>query len=321
MRWIGSQSSRKSANAPTVCSLKLSATGLGSSLASAADSRRYNWSQNRQPRDALGVPPWRKFLSPAFGCRRSLPPRDVRRRRHAWFSVGGRETHAGRIDPLRAGGRDAGIHEPGATPGATGRCTNRPVRAGRDAVRDAHGAVAGRRGNAAGFEPVVAGGGGCFDEEAAGVGQAPNHERRGTASLPVLAGGPANCSACSTLGGGAIRDHYPWGTRWPPPPGTGNYAGSLGVDHFEYTSPVGSFPPNQYGLYDLGGNVWEWCEDEFQPGSGCRVLRGASWCNYGGDQLLSSVRRNEPLNCADGMIGFRCVLVVAPRQTRQHVVL
>ena len=65
---------------------------------------------------------------------------------------------------------------------------------------------------------------------------------------------------------------------------------------------------NRFGLFDLGGNAWEWCEDFYHGTSGARVLRGGSWYNYDSDLLLSSSRGDT----ADGNvigIGFRCVLV------------
>ena len=40
---------------------------------------------------------------------------------------------------------------------------------------------------------------------------------------------------------------------------------NLLADGYEGTSPVGSFPPNGYGLYDMAGNVWEWTTDDFAP--------------------------------------------------------
>ena len=108
-----------------------------------------------------------------------------------------------------------------------------------------------------------------------------------------------------------IRGVYPWGREWPPPVGAGNYNKSLKVDKFEYTSPVGSFAANKFGLHDLGGNVLEWCEDWYDPEKKAfRVLCGASWGlnGYSGN-LLSSYRIDGRPGIRDYDVGFRCVLV------------
>ena len=109
---------------------------------------------------------------------------------------------------------------------------------------------------------------------------------------------------------GQIKDVYPWGTAWPPPSGAGNYAPRLKVDAYEQTAPVGSFKPNQLGLYDLGGNVWEWCEDWYDSVEKFRVLRGASWFNDLQVNLLSSDRDDYYPDLRSNRNGFRCVLGV-----------
>ena len=109
-----------------------------------------------------------------------------------------------------------------------------------------------------------------------------------------------------------LKDVYPWGTQWPPPKGAGNYDPSLGTDPFEYTSPVGSFAANAQGVFDLGGNVWEWCDDFLNGASGVRVLRGGSWNFSGAGHLLSSYRNGVMPSAHSSGIGFRCVLAGVP---------
>lgn len=89
-----------------------------------------------------------------------------------------------------------------------------------------------------------------------------------------------------------VAEGYPWGSQWPPPKNAGNYSQELGVDDFEFTSPVGSFAPNDHGIFDLGGNVWEWCLDHHDRANECRVLRGASWFNGYADRMKSSFRND-----------------------------
>jgi hypothetical protein len=109
-----------------------------------------------------------------------------------------------------------------------------------------------------------------------------------------------------------IQGVYPWGKQWPPPRGAGNYGTDLNIDDFPYTSPVGTFSANTYGLYDLGGNTREWCEDEYAPRSRRRVVRGGGWIDNPSGSLLSSRRLMTPMERHDNRydyFGFRCVLV------------
>jgi formylglycine-generating enzyme required for sulfatase activity len=86
----------------------------------------------------------------------------------------------------------------------------------------------------------------------------------------------------------------------------------------EKTTPVGKFPPNDFGLYDMHGNVWEWCEDTWNesyvgaPTDGSawvnesdkRILRGGSWDNYA-RSCRSALRFKWAAGNSNYYIGFR----------------
>ena len=76
-------------------------------------------------------------------------------------------------------------------------------------------------------------------------------------------------------------------------------------DGYSETSPMGSFPPNDYGLFDLSGNVWEWCEDMFDGSEGSRVMRGGAWDSQ---PLPASARGCGTPGERKAKHGFRVVL-------------
>ncbi len=126
---------------------------------------------------------------------------------------------------------------------------------------------------------------------------------------------------------------FPWGVSWPETGGkAGNFADMTlsrtpGValdrtipnydDGFAFTAPVGSFPPNEFGLYDLSGNVQEWVDDEYSKiGSNVLgVLRGGGWNIYQIENLYTGSRNGMPPATQDSMYGFRVVLAKVPPKT------
>ena len=121
---------------------------------------------------------------------------------------------------------------------------------------------------------------------------------------------------------GKIKNEFPWGKQWPPPNGAGNYAAATGRRRGA-TMPVGSFKPNSVGLYDVGGNVWEWCIDTYKGGTSATsrdwgVLRGGSWATSNRLEMQSSYRNVVDRNDRDVIYGFRCVLAIQPASETEN---
>ena len=135
--------------------------------------------------------------------------------------------------------------------------------------------------------------------------------------------------------GGLLDAEYPWGNqREPNGRMLANYwqgwfpEDNGVIDGFFYLAPVGSFPKNAYGLYDVSGNASEWCSDWYDseyylnsgrmnpkgPGldeiqSGNRVVRGGSFLSAENSDAAFrvSVRSKQPENVSYHDLGFRCV--------------
>jgi formylglycine-generating enzyme required for sulfatase activity len=71
---------------------------------------------------------------------------------------------------------------------------------------------------------------------------------------------------------------------------------------------VGSYAPNKVGLYDMHGNVGQWCEDLWEKGGSDRVIRGSGWANSG-QRCLAAHRKGHAQAQLDISLGFRLARV------------
>jgi formylglycine-generating enzyme required for sulfatase activity len=151
--------------------------------------------------------------------------------------------------------------------------------------------------------------------------------------------------------GGLEGAEFAWGSELTPDgrlmanTWQGNFPQeNLVTDGFEWTAPVGSFPANGYGLYDMIGNVWEWTSDWYEEhekhsGSCCshtnpqggardasidartpniriprKVIKGGSFLcapNYC-RRYRPAARMAQPIDTSTCHVGFRCILRRAP---------
>ena len=122
--------------------------------------------------------------------------------------------------------------------------------------------------------------------------------------------------------GGKNGCEFPWGPGFDEikPQGRG------GLKLKDGASPVGSFPENKYGLYDMGGNVWEWVADWYYPyydvqenvlfeprgpkRGQMKVRRGGSWPDTIRSMTAGYRDWSYPYSRSFNDIGFRCALTL-----------
>jgi formylglycine-generating enzyme required for sulfatase activity len=168
-------------------------------------------------------------------------------------------------------------------------------------------------------------------------GLPPAYEERGDDVFPVdppttgyRLPSEAEWAFTARKAGRSAEAKYPWGGVFPPPVGAGNYAdrSAMGVlpeviagydDGFAGSAPVGRFDANPVGVFDIGGNVAEWCQDWYAarpdttgqvdplgPAKGRHhVVRGSSWRDAGISELRLS--RRDYSDAARDDLGFRFV--------------
>jgi hypothetical protein len=164
------------------------------------------------------------------------------------------------------------------------------------------------------------------DEEWSRAAGIAGREKRGTGTTPedLSKDFSAEILALRSNSKDKKAGGYVWGNEWPPPPASGNFGDAsfhalhastppdkelaLYDDGFTHTAPVMSFKPNKLGIYDLAGNVAEWCDDWYNNARQGRVVRGTT--GYRADTpsyLHPSYRSSLPTDQAL-VAGFRIVI-------------
>lgn len=138
--------------------------------------------------------------------------------------------------------------------------------------------------------------------------------------------------------GGLVQKRYPWGDLLKP---DGEHRCNIwqgkfpdknhASDGYAGTAPVDAYEPNGYGLYNVSGNVWEWCSDWFRPDAlasgsqdrpkgsdkgAAKSMRGGSYLchkSYCNRYRVAARSSNTP-DSSTGNIGFRCAADGATRQ-------
>ena len=127
--------------------------------------------------------------------------------------------------------------------------------------------------------------------------------------------------------GGLVQKRYPWGDELTP---SGEHlcniwqgefpAKNTVADGFFGTAPVDAFAPNGYGLFNVAGNVWEWCTDWFSAGDRKAIRGGSYLCHdsYCFRYRVAARSSNTP-DSSTGNMGFRCVRDIdPPPKTREE---
>ena len=110
------------------------------------------------------------------------------------------------------------------------------------------------------------------------------------------------------------NSEFPWGV-WPPPKNLNYYgrenksAGQMleSYDGYRVSAPVNKSGANDWGLYGVGGNVWEWCRDMDDAQSSTHVLKGASWADCDPLFLRTTRRSSYAADYKYINLGFRVV--------------